>query len=143
MKETKKILLTIDDYISLQEKSKQAGLQKIRAIIKKVAPKATEGISYQMPVFKQNGNLVYFAAAKNHYGFYPTAKPIEVFKAQLDAKGYAYSKGAIQFPDDKPIPVKLIQEIVKFRIQDNEMKLATKGKAKENAIKSSKKLAKK
>jgi len=83
MKETKKVLLTIDDYISLQEKSKQAGLQKIRAIIKKVAPKATEGISYQMPVFKQNGNLVYFAAAKNHYGFYPTAKPIEVFKAQL------------------------------------------------------------
>jgi uncharacterized protein YdhG (YjbR/CyaY superfamily) len=139
MKETKKILLTIDDYISLQEKSKQAGLQKIRAIIKKVAPKATEGICYQMPVFKQNGNLVYFAAAKNHYGFYPTAKPIEVFKAQLDAKGYAYSKGAIQFPDDKPIPVKLIQEMVKFRIQDNEMKLA----AKENAIKSSKKLAKK
>jgi len=130
MKETKKVLLTIDDYISLQEKSKQAGLQKIRAIIKKVAPKATEGISYQMPVFKQNGNLVYFAAAKNHYGFYPTAKPIEVFKAQLDAKGYTYSKGAIQFPDDKPIPVKLIQEIVKFRIQDNEMKLAAKEKAK-------------
>jgi uncharacterized protein YdhG (YjbR/CyaY superfamily) len=139
MKETKKVLLTIDDYISLQEKSKQAGLQKIRAIIKKVAPKATEGISYQMPVFKQNGNLVYFAAAKNHYGFYPTSKPIEVFKAQLDTKGYTYSKGAIQFPDDKPIPVKLIQEIVKFRIQDNEMKLA----AKENVIKSSKKLAKK
>jgi len=130
MKETKKVLLTIDDYISLQEKSKQAGLQKIRAIIKKVAPKATEGIIYQMPVFKQNGNLVYFAAAKNHYGFYPTAKPIEVFKAQLDAKGYTYSKGAIQFPDDKPIPVKLIQEIVKFRIQDNEMKLAAKEKAK-------------
>jgi uncharacterized protein YdhG (YjbR/CyaY superfamily) len=131
MKETKKVLLTIDDYISLQEKSKQAGLQKIRSIIKKVAPKATEGISYQMPVFKQNGNLVYFAAAKNHYGFYPTSKPIEVFKAQLDAKGYTYSKGAIQFPDDKPIPVKLIQEIVKFRIQDNEMKLAAKEKGKE------------
>jgi uncharacterized protein YdhG (YjbR/CyaY superfamily) len=139
MKETKKVLLTIDDYISLHEKSKQAGLQKIRTIIKKVAPKATEGISYQMPVFKQNGNLVYFAAAKNHYGFYPTSKPIEVFKAQLDTKGYTYSKGAIQFPDDKPIPVKLIQEIVKFRIQDNEMKLA----AKENAKKSSKKLVKK
>jgi len=143
MKETKKVLLTIDDYISLQEKSKQASLQKIRTIIKKVAPKATEGISYQMPVFKQNGNLVYFAAAKNHYGFYPTSKPIEVFKAQLDAKGYTYSKGAIQFPDDKPIPVKLIQEIVKFRIQDNEMKLAAKEKGKENAKKSSKKLVKK
>ena len=129
MKETKKVLLTIDDYISIQEKSKQVGLQKIRATIKKVAPKATEGISYQMPVFKQNGNLVYFAAAKHHFGFYPTSKPIEVFKAQLDAKGYTYSKGAIQFPVDEPIPVKLIQEMVKYRIQDNEMKL----KAKENA----------
>ncbi len=135
MKETKKVLLTIDDYISLQEKGKQAGLQKIRAIIKKVAPKATEGISYQMPVFKQNGNLVYFAAAKNHYGFYPTSKPIEVFKAQLDAKGYTYSKGAIQFPADEPLPVKLIQEIVKFRIQDNEMKLVAKEKAKKVAKK--------
>jgi uncharacterized protein YdhG (YjbR/CyaY superfamily) len=134
MKKTKKEIITIDDYISIQEDAKQAGLQKIRAIIKKVAPKATEGISYQMPVFKQNGNLVYFAAAKNHYGFYPTAKPIEVFKAQLDAKGYTYSKGAIQFPDDKPLPTKLIQDIVKFRIKDNEMQLASKEKAKTKKV---------
>ena len=84
MKIPKKKLVTIEDYIQLQEKDKQAGLTKLKAIIKKVAPKATEGISYQMPVFIQGGNLVYFSATKNHYGFYPTAKPIEVFKKQLD-----------------------------------------------------------
>ena len=130
MKETKKELKTIDDYIKIQDVSKQAGLQKIREVIKKVVPKATEGISYQMPVFKQDGNLVYFAASKNHYGFYPTAKPIEVFKAQLDAKGYTYSKGAIQFPCDQPIPVKLIQDIVKFRVKDNELSILAKQKNK-------------
>jgi uncharacterized protein YdhG (YjbR/CyaY superfamily) len=129
MKETKKPLVTIDDYIKLQDKDKQAGLNKLREIIKKAAPKATECISYQMPAFKQDSILVYFAATKNHYGFYPTAKPIEVFKKQLDEKGYTYSKGAIQLPADKPFPVKLIQEIVKFRIQENELKVAAKKKA--------------
>ena len=128
MKTARKELKTIDEYISIQEESKQIGLQKIREIIKKVAPKAIEGISYQMPVFKENGNLVYFAASKKHYGFYPTAKPIEVFKEQLDAKGYTYSKGAIQFPCDQPIPVKLIQDIVKFRIKDMELNAVTKKK---------------
>jgi uncharacterized protein YdhG (YjbR/CyaY superfamily) len=112
MKEAKKPIVTIDDYIKQQEKDKQIGLEKIRAAIKKVAPKATEVISYQMPAFKQDTVLVYFAVAKNHFGFYPTAKPIEIFKKQLDEKGYSYSKGAIQFPIEKPIPVKLIQDIV-------------------------------
>jgi uncharacterized protein YdhG (YjbR/CyaY superfamily) len=128
MKETKKAAVTIDDYIKQQEKSKQIGLQKIREIIKKVAPKAIEGIGYQMPVFKQEGNLVYFAVAANHYGFYPTSKPIEVFKEALDKKGYTYSKGAIQFPLDKPLPVKLIQDMVKFKIKENEMKALAKQK---------------
>jgi uncharacterized protein YdhG (YjbR/CyaY superfamily) len=123
---SKKPLLTIDDYIKIQDKDRHAGLEKIRAIIKKVAPNAQEGISYQMPVFKQNGNLVYFAAAKNHYGFYPMPKTIEAFKNQLDAKGYNYSKGAIQFPIDKPIPVGLIQAMVRFRIKENEIKTAKK-----------------
>jgi uncharacterized protein YdhG (YjbR/CyaY superfamily) len=128
MKITKKPIVTIEDYIQLQEKDKQAGLTKLKAIIKKVAPKATEGISYQMPVFIQGGNLVYFSATKNHYGFYPTAKPIEVFKKQLDELGLFYSKGAIQLPLDKPFPIKLIQEIVKFRIQETETKFAIKKK---------------
>ena len=122
MKKLHKPIVTIDDYISLQENSKKISLEKIRAIIKKVAPKATECISYQMPAFKQENVLVYFAVAKNHFGFYPSSKPIEVFKKQLDEKGYAYSKGAIQFPLDKPIPVKLIQEIVKYRLKENELK---------------------
>jgi uncharacterized protein YdhG (YjbR/CyaY superfamily) len=128
MRKSNNPITTIDEYISAQDESKQAGLQKIRAIIKKIIPKATEGISYLMPVFKQEGNLVYFAASKNHYGFYPTAKPIEVFKKQLEEKGYTYSKGAIQFPIDKPIPIKLIQDIVKFRVKDNELTLAAKKK---------------
>ena len=130
MKATKKPISTIDDYINIQDKDKQIGLQKIREIIKKIAPKATEGISYQMPVFKQEGNLVYFAAAKNHYGFYPMPKTIETFKKQLDGKGFAYSKGAIQFPLDKPIPIGLIQEMVKFRIKENELKAIAKQRKK-------------
>jgi uncharacterized protein YdhG (YjbR/CyaY superfamily) len=73
--------------------------------------------------------LVYFAVAKNHFGFYPTAKPIEIFKKQLDEKGYSYSKGAIQFPIEKPMPVKLIQDIVKFRILENEIKNSIKKKS--------------
>jgi len=128
MKKILKPFVTIDEYIQLQEKEKQAGLIQLWTIIKKAAPKATEGISYQMPVLKQEGVLVYFSAAKNHYGFYPTAKPIEVFKKQLDALGLIYSKGAIQLPINKPFPIKLIQEIVKFRIQENEMKALLKNK---------------
>jgi uncharacterized protein YdhG (YjbR/CyaY superfamily) len=129
MKEAKKPIVTIEDYIQQQEKDKQIGLEKIRAAITKVAPKATEVISYQMPAFKQDTVLVYFAVAKNHFGFYPTAKPIEIFKKQLDEKGYSYSKGAIQFPIEKPIPVKLIQDIVKFRILENEIKNSIKKKS--------------
>lgn len=128
MKKDNPLITTIDAYILIQAPEKQMGLQKIRAIIKKVAPKATEGISYQMPVFKQNGDLVYFAAFKNHFGFYPTAKPIQVFKAQIEAKGYTYSKGAIQFPCDQPFPTKLIQEIVKYRIKENQLKAESKSK---------------
>ena len=135
MKQTKKQVLTIDDYIEIQEKDKQAGLEKMRTIIKKAAPKAIECISYNMPAFKQNENLVYFALTKNHYGFYPTSKPIEVFKTQLDTKGYNYSKGSIQFPIDKPLPVKLIQGIVKFRLNELELKQISKTKAKKDITK--------
>ena len=77
-----------------------------------------------MPAFKQEGILVYFAAFKNHYGFFPTASPIIVFKKEL--LPYKTSKGAIQFPADKPLPVKLIQAIVKYRIAQNKEKAAFK-----------------
>lgn len=120
---------TIDEYISLQPKELQEGLQKLRVTILKAAPKATEVISYNMPAFNLNGILVYFAGCKSHYGFYPTPKPIVYFKEQL--KDYKTSKGAIQFPVNKPLPVKLITQIVQFRIQDNEEKLAKKQLAKQ------------
>jgi len=115
---------TIDEYITAQPLEKRASLEKIRSIIQKAAPKATEVISYGMPAFKQDGILVYFAAFKNHYGFFPTASPIVIFKKEL--LPYKTSKGAIQFPTDKPIPIKLIQAIVKLRITQNKEKTAFK-----------------
>ena len=107
---------TIDEYIAAQDKERQLVLQQFRKIIKAAAPKAEEIISYGMPAFKQGSVLVYFAAGKNHYGFYPTSKPIEIFKNKL--KQYKTSKGAIQFPADKPLPEKLITEIVKYRLKE-------------------------
>lgn len=107
---------TIDEYIAAQDKERQLVLQQFRKIIKAAAPKAEEIISYGMPAFKQGSVLVYFAAGKNHYGFYPTSKPIEIFKDKL--KQYKTSKGAIQFPADKPLPEKLITEIVKYRLKE-------------------------
>ena len=109
-----------DDYIASQPQEYREGLERLRSIILKAAPKATEVISYGMPAFKQNRVLVYFALAKKHYGFYPTSKPIVVFAKEL--KNYKTSKGAIQFPLDKPFPVKLITDIVKFRIKEGAVK---------------------
>jgi uncharacterized protein YdhG (YjbR/CyaY superfamily) len=107
---------TIDEYIAAQDNDRKSALQQLRKIIKAAAPKAEEVISYGMPAFKYGSVLVYFAAGKNHYGFYPTAKPIEVFKDKL--KPYKTSKGAIQFPVDKSLPQKLITEIVKYRLKE-------------------------
>jgi uncharacterized protein YdhG (YjbR/CyaY superfamily) len=109
-----------DDYIALQNKAIQPLLQQLRSIIEKAAPKTMEVISYGMPAFKQNKNLVYFAANKNHIGFYPTPSPIKFFAEQL--KEYKTSKGAIQFPLDKSLPVKLITDIVKYRVKEDAVK---------------------
>jgi uncharacterized protein YdhG (YjbR/CyaY superfamily) len=114
----------IDDYIAAQPIEKRPTLEKMRTIIQKAAPKAKEVISYSMPAFKQEGILVYFAAFKNHYGFFPSSKPIEVFKKDL--LPYKTSKGAIQFPTDKPLPTQLIQAIVKFRVQQDKEKAIQK-----------------
>ena len=115
---------TIEDYIDAQPIEKRATLQKMRFIIQKAAPKAIEGISYNMPVFKLDGLLVYFASFKNHYGFFPFPDAISAFKKELAP--YKTSKGGIQFPADKPLPVKLIQAIVKFRIKQNKEKASLK-----------------
>ena len=102
----------IDEYISLQPIEKQEGLKKFREIIKTVVPDAIETISYQMPAFKTEKVIVWFAAYKNHYGFYPYPKTIVAFEDQLT--GYKTSKGAIQFPIDEPLPEDLIRKMVLY-----------------------------
>ncbi len=114
----------IDEYIKSFPKDIQKILEQLRATIKKAAPAAEEKISYAMPTFVLNGNLVHFAAYKNHIGFYPSPSPIEVFKDDLT--GYTTSKGAIQFPIDRPLPFDLITKIVRFRVKENLDKAAQK-----------------
>jgi len=107
----------IDNYIKSYPKDVQAILEKVRAAIKKSAPMAEETISYRIPTFKLNGNLVHFGAFKNHIGFYPTSSGIAKFKDVLS--GYKCSRGAVQFPIDKPMPLRLISKIVAFRVSEN------------------------
>jgi len=108
---------TTEEYFSAFPESTRQILEVMRNTIKLAAPAAREVISYNMPALKGHGVLVYYAAYKEHIGFYPTSRPIEVFKDELSA--YKYSKGAIQFPIDKPMPVDLISRIVKFRVQQD------------------------
>jgi uncharacterized protein YdhG (YjbR/CyaY superfamily) len=108
---------SIDEYITGFPEEVQVKLQELRAVIKKAAPESEEKISYQMPTFFQKGNLVHFAAYKNHIGFYPAPRGIEAFKQELSA--YEGSKGAVRFPIDKPLPLDLIGRIVKFRVAEN------------------------
>jgi uncharacterized protein YdhG (YjbR/CyaY superfamily) len=112
---------TIDEYIKTFPKDVQSILEKMRQTIKKAAPEAVEAISYQMPTFKLNGNLVHFAAWRNHIGFYPGgSSAIEAFKKELSP--YKQAKGTVQFPLDKPIPFDLLKKIVRFRVKQNESK---------------------
>lgn len=128
MKKGQPVPKNIDEYIAGFPPEIQAKLEKLRATIRKAAPQAEEAIKYMMPTFVQNGNLVHFAAFKNHIGFYPAPKGIEAFKEEL--AGYEGGKGTIQFPLDKPIPYALVDKIVKFRVQDNLERAAAKGKKK-------------
>ena len=117
-----------DEYISLFPKETQVLLKQMRATIKEVAPDAEEAIKYQMPTFVLKGNLVHFAAFKNHIGFYPVPTGIEKFKKELAP--YKTSKGAVQFPLDKPLPLALIRKIVKFRVAENLKKAEEKSRKK-------------
>jgi uncharacterized protein YdhG (YjbR/CyaY superfamily) len=128
MEENKIIFNSIDDYIRQFPKEVQDILQNLRKVIKESAPDAVEKISYQMPAFSMHGNLVYFAANKNHIGFYPTSSGITAFKHKLT--DYKSSKGAVQFPKDQPLPYDLISEIVKFRVAENRKKAEAKVKKK-------------
>ena len=111
----------VDEYISTLPNDVKEILDNLRKVIKETAPEAQEAISYNMPGYKLNGMLIWFAAAKNHIGLYPTASPIIVFKEAL--KDYKTSKGAIQFPIDKPIPMDLVREIVKYKVEENTLKV--------------------
>jgi len=107
----------IDEYIADFPDDVQKAMEKVRSTIKKAAPRAEEAIAYQIPTFVLNGNLIHFAGYKNHIGLYPGSKAIEEFKDELS--GYKLSKGTVQFPLDKPMPVGLITKITKFCVKRN------------------------
>ena len=117
MIENKNTPRDIDEYIAGFSIEVQEILQQLRTTIRNAAPGAAEKISYQMPTFYLNGNLVHFAAYKNHIGFYPAASGIAAFSKEIEI--YKNSKGAVQFPIDKPLPLDLIEKIVKFRVAEN------------------------
>ena len=106
-----------DNYLDRFPKDVQQRLQKIHLTVKKAAPQAREKISYGIPAFTLNGMLVWFAAFKNHIGFYPRTSAIAAFKKELSA--YKGAKGSVQFPFDKPLPLPLISRMVKFRVKEN------------------------
>jgi uncharacterized protein YdhG (YjbR/CyaY superfamily) len=108
---------TIDKYIATFPSNVQDILEKMRKVIQEAAPDAEEAISYGMPTFKLNANLVHFAAYKNHIGFYPTPSGIEAFKEEISE--YKSSKGAVQFPLDEAIPYDLVKKMVLFRANEN------------------------
>ena len=119
---------TIDEYIATFPKETQKILEEIRATIKAAAPEAEEKISYQMPTFYLNGNLIHFAAFKNHIGIYPTPSGTQAFKDEISI--YQGAKGSIRLPIDEPMPLELIGRIVKFRVAENLTKAKAKGKSK-------------
>ena len=108
---------TIDEYIEMFPPHVRGLLEQMRRAVKEAAPQAVETISYRIPAFMLNGSLVWFAAFKDHIGFYPKASGIEVFKKELAP--YKLSKGTVQFPLDKPLPLELVKKIVAYRAAEN------------------------
>ena len=113
MKNSQTSVGSIDEYIAAFPAEIQETLQNIRQVIRDAAPEASEAISYQMPTFKLNGNLVHFAAFKDHIGFFPTPSGVEAYPELMQ---YKTGKGTLQFPLDQPIPYELIRRVVKFRV---------------------------
>jgi uncharacterized protein YdhG (YjbR/CyaY superfamily) len=124
MKAKQKQPTTIDEYIAGFPKDVQERLQKIRATIRKAAPEAEEAIKYQIPTFVLNGNLIHFGGYQHHIGLYPGSRPVEEFKDELTK--YRVSKGTVQFPLDKSLPLGLIGRITRFCVKRNLEKAATK-----------------
>ena len=113
----RKKVKTIDEYISTFPSGVQKILSQLRETIRELAPEAEETINYGIPTFKLNGNLVHFAAFKNHIGFYPTPSAIDAFNKELSP--YKHAKGSVQFPIEKPIPFDLVRKIVKYRVEES------------------------
>jgi uncharacterized protein YdhG (YjbR/CyaY superfamily) len=120
--------VSIDEYIAGFPKDVQDILEKLRVTIRKAAPDAKETINYAIPTFTLEGNLVHFAAFKNHIGFYPAPSGIQAFKKELSV--FEGAKGSVQFPIDKPLPLSLVTKIVKFRVKENLEKAKKKQKKK-------------
>jgi uncharacterized protein YdhG (YjbR/CyaY superfamily) len=115
----KALAATVAGYLAVVPKDARAALTKLRKAIRAAAPKATEGISYQIPTYKQHGPLVAFAAFKDHCSFFVmSTKVTRAHAAQL--KGYKLGKGSIRFPADEPLPTALVTKLVKVRIAENE-----------------------
>ena len=117
---------TVDDYLASLPDDVRTTLEKIRKAIKAAAPKASEGISYQMPMYKQNGMVIGFAAFKGHCSIFPGVNAIVNHKDEL--KGYETSKGTVRFPIGKPLPTALVRKIVKERLAENEANMKKKAK---------------
>jgi uncharacterized protein YdhG (YjbR/CyaY superfamily) len=134
-----KAVKTVEDYLNLFPGDQRIILEKIRKAIRTAAPKAVEGISYAMPGYKLNGPLVYFGGFRNHCSLFPGSYAV-IKQFEKELKNYTTSKGTIQFPYDKPIPIQLIKQIVKTRILENEARQklrAEKKAAAKKKIKSS------
>ena len=118
----------IDEYIDAFPPAVQKTLEELRRTIKKAAPGAEEAIKYGIPTFVLNGNLVHFAAYKEHIGFYPAPMGIEEFRPETTR--YESGKGTLKFPLDEPVPFDLVTRIVKYRVQKNVEKAESKRKKK-------------
>lgn len=116
----------IDEYVARYTGRHRELMTEIAALIRELAPQAGEKISWQMPTFTLNGNLVHFAAGKNHVGFYPGVDGVKLVTAELDELGLKHSKGAIQLKLDQPLPRELLTRIITFRVEQQEAKRAPK-----------------
>ena len=124
----KPVFNTIDEYIAVFPADVQVRLADMRTTIRDAAPEAEEAISYQMPTFRLQGNLVHFAGYKGHIGFYPAPSGIQAFKEELAV--YKGAKGSVQFPLDQPLPLDLVRRITQFRVAENLAKAEAKSKKK-------------
>ncbi|NLW78462.1 MAG: hypothetical protein GXY32_03490 [Ruminococcaceae bacterium] len=123
-----KTIPDVDAYIAQYPPDIQARLRAMRQTIKANAPEAAEKISWGMATYVQQGNLVHFAAQKHHIGFYPGASGVEAFAGKF--AGFKTTKGGIQLPNSQPLPLNLVAEVVRWRVEENTRLAAEKAQAK-------------